>query len=78
MTDGIIGSYLIYQPIHLINYLNDFHVNILPDVSDLDIGVPRRSEQVGDTRSAHRGGDSLAGGLNAGQQLGQVTSINKL
>ena len=52
MTDGFIDAYLIYQPIHLINYLNDFHVNILPDVSDLDIGVPRRPEQVGDARPA--------------------------
>ena len=40
---------------------------------DLDIGVPRCPEQVGDPGPAHRGGHGLAGGLDAGEQLGQIT-----
>ena len=42
-------------------------------LSHLDIGVPRGPEQVGDPGPAHRGGHGLAGGLDAGQQLGEVT-----
>ena len=41
--------------------------------SDLDICVPRGPEQVGDAGPAHRSGHGLAGGLDAGQELGEVT-----
>ena len=41
--------------------------------SHLDVCVPRGPEQVGDPGPAHCSGDGLAGGLDTGQQLGEVT-----
>ena len=50
--------------------MNRFFAFFLPN---LNIGVPRGPEEVGDAGPAHRGGHGLAGGLDAGQQLGEVT-----
>ena len=41
--------------------------------SHLDVCVPRCPEQVGDPGPAHCSGDGLAGRLDTGQQLGEVT-----
>ena len=41
--------------------------------SHLHIGVAGCPEEVGDARPPHRGGHRLARGLDAGQQLRQVT-----
>ena len=47
------------------------HVQLLHLLA-LHVGVPGGPEQVGDARPPHGGGHGLAGGLDAGQQLGQV------
>ena len=48
-------------------------VKLVSFLSDLDICVPRGTEQVGDASPAHCSGHGLAGRLNTGEQLGEVT-----
>ena len=72
---------VIGQHIQLLDFLSLAHsaiVNITMLVSTLTrshlhIGVSGCPEEVGDARPPHRGGHRLARGLDAGQQLRQVS-----
>ena len=65
------SSFLTSSPWMMKQTINKSKIIII--FSDLDICVPRGPEQVGDAGPAHRSGHGLAGGLDAGQELGEIT-----
>ena len=76
VDEEVVGQHI--QLLDLLSLEHSVIVNITMLVSTLTwshlhIGVAGCPEEVGDARPPHRGGHRLARGLDAGQQLRQVT-----